>query len=475
MGQAGLFSAVTSAFILDVQSDLKPDFQEMSYELLKIVASVQLGKVPTGSDAEFPQWTGPDPMVVHVQTILYSSLAVSLLSAFIAMLGNQWLARYAQMEVRGSVVDRSRHRQRKMEGMVTWHFELVMECLPLMLQGALLLLGYALSNYLFFINKTIAGVVIGFTAFGLLFYCLIVSAATFSYNCPFQTPLSLVLRFMIRFFLKTAPRPKSGGPQRFGRFGTFDGIDHVELPMADAPEQPLFHQERNWEGYVLDSNCIAWMFEMSMDADVFMAIMRFIPEVIWHTGIRTIPIEGLYDTVLEGFDRSSGRCVVIPRLRNIVYLGAKALVHLAIQRKCIGDGSDRAAFRSISTRHPVMGHGCYEGDSDLEATLGIMDRIFGDLEPMRWNEFTFTIPHHAWMAHILLHHAWDILRQGEGLPDYIKEFVLHSLRLDPPPPPTIVVDCLFIVGLVLGIKLHVDDLLIADKRWVYILRVRSQV
>ena len=221
----------------------------MSYELLKIVASVQLGKVPTGPDAEFPQWRGPDPIAVHVQTILYASLAASLLSAFIAMLGNQWLTRYAQMEMRGSVVDRSRHRQCKMEGMVTWRFDLVMECLPLMLQAALLLLGYALSNYLFFINKPIASVVIGFTTFGLLFYCLIVSAATLSYNCPFQTPLSLVLRFLIRFdnehkmylqrirrwfgtfFPRNSPRSKSA-PHHLDRFGTLDGNalgDHTEF------------------------------------------------------------------------------------------------------------------------------------------------------------------------------------------------------------------------------------------------------
>ena len=47
---------------------------------------------------------------------------------------------------------------------------------PLMLQAALLLLGYALSNYLFFINKVVASVLIGFTSFGLLFYLLIISA-----------------------------------------------------------------------------------------------------------------------------------------------------------------------------------------------------------------------------------------------------------------------------------------------------------
>jgi len=39
-----------------------------------------------------------------------------------------------------------------------------------MLRAAILLVGYAL--YLFFLNKAIAGVVIGFTTFGVLFYFL---------------------------------------------------------------------------------------------------------------------------------------------------------------------------------------------------------------------------------------------------------------------------------------------------------------
>ena len=478
---------MTSAFIIDVQTNLQPDFQELSYELLKIVANASLGIAPTSANATLPAWDGPDPTVVHVQSILYSSLAASLLSAFVAMLGKQWLNRYAQVEMRGSVVDRSRHRQRKMDGMVTWHFDLVMECLPLMLQAALLLLGYALSNYLFFINKTTAGVLIGFTSAGLLFYILIISAATLSYNCPFQTPLSRILSFLIRFdnghkkYLnrtrrwftrvlsrkdKNRPRPKFGphGLRGFGAYGGHRFGDHLEIPMANVPDQPppLFNRETDLDDFVLDSKCITWMFDTSMDGDAAMAIMRFIPELVWHDGIRTTPLERIYDTVLDRFDRSAGRLVLIPKLRDVTYLGAKALLHLAIQRKCIGNESDKAIFKSISNRHIIMASGDF--DSDLEVTLGIIDRVFGDFKPMHWQSFKFTLSHHAWMGHILLYRAWDIMEKGHPLPDDIREFVLYSLRLKPPPPAAIVADCLFIVGLVLGIKVHIEDLLVVDKR-----------
>lgn len=167
----------------------------MNNILLKIVASTALGNILTGPDAAYPQWNGPDPAIIHVQAILYSNLSASLLAAFTVMLGKQWLNRYASME-HVSTIEYGRRRKRKMDGMITWKFGLVMECLPLMLQTALLLLGYAPSDYLYFINRVVASVIIGFTASGLL-HLSIVYAATLLYECPFQPPppLSFISRF----------------------------------------------------------------------------------------------------------------------------------------------------------------------------------------------------------------------------------------------------------------------------------------
>ena len=462
----------------------------MSYELLKIIARTSLGKTPTGSDAAFPQWTGPDPAIVHVQAILYSSLAASLLAAFIAMLGKQWLNRFAQVKMSGSIADRSRNRVRKLDGMVTWRFDLVMECLPVMLQAALLLLGYALASYLFPINKTIAGVIIGFTAFGLLFYSLILFAGTLSYICPFQTPLSLIIRFLVRFdnkhsrylrrsrkwFKRTfsffwtqkQPRPKSLGPHVLGSVDAVNGSiigDPIELAMTDPPHQPPSPFNKTvWDGYILDSRSVIRFFGISTDADVILTITKFIPEIVWHAGIRTTPVKRLYSAVLDCFDRSSGRLVVIPKLRNEAYLGAKALLHLIIQRRCIGDGSDEPRFKSISDRHQIMGSEHYEGDSDLQSTLSIIDRVLDKFGPISWQNFSPTVTHLAWMSHILLYRAWDAHRKGRPLPDDVNQFVLHTFRLDPPPRAQVATDCLLIIGLVIGIKLHIEDLLIIDKR-----------
>ena len=460
--------------------------------MLTVLANISLGHPPADLNSVLPQWNGPDPTIVRVEAVLYASLAASLLAAFVAMLGKQWLSRYTQVETRGSIIDRNRHRVRKMNGMVTWHFDLVMESLPLMLQAALLLLGYALSNYLFTIENVVAGVAVGFTAFGLLFYLLIASAATLSYNCPFQTPPSLIIHFLIRFdnehkkylrrtrtwfmrtfsFLKKRLSQQSTRPYSFGGFNPPDVSmvgNAIELAVTGTADQqvPLFNKETDWDGYALDSNCITWMFEMfeiSVDADVTLPIIGFIPEVVWHAGIRITPLERVYDILFECFDRSTGRPVLRPKLMSKAYLSAKALLHLVIQRQCIGHEADKAAITSIAERYPTAKFGWYKGDTDLESTLGIIDRVFGHYSRMSWETFSFSVPHHAWMGHILLYRAWDVLRKGEPLPDDVKGFVLCSLRLRPPPPVPIVMDCLLIIGLALGVKPHIDDLLVIDKR-----------
>ena len=122
-----------------------------------------------GNTPSLPQWTGAPHTIIQVQAMLYASLAASVFSAFFAVLGKQRLNRYASTGMRGGVIERSQDRQRKLEGIVTWYFDHVMESLPVILQFAFLLLGCALSRYLWEIDVTLARVVLGVTAFGVIF------------------------------------------------------------------------------------------------------------------------------------------------------------------------------------------------------------------------------------------------------------------------------------------------------------------
>jgi len=136
-------------------------------------------------------WTGPSPEIVTIQSLLYASLATSLFAAFLTMLGKQWVNRYLRNHG-GSAADKSRDRQLKLDGLKKWHFHLTIECLPVMLQFMLLLLGCALLRYLWSISLTLAGIIIAGTLFGVTSYVFLTHAATVYHNCPYQTPLSIL-------------------------------------------------------------------------------------------------------------------------------------------------------------------------------------------------------------------------------------------------------------------------------------------
>ena len=113
------------------------------------------------------------------------------------MLGKQWLNRYDSADMRGSATERSQDRQRKLDGIVAWYFDHVLQSLPLMLQAALLLLGCALSRYLWEVNLAVALVILVVTSFGVICYVFIVIAGTAFESCPYQTPYSRIFRRVI--------------------------------------------------------------------------------------------------------------------------------------------------------------------------------------------------------------------------------------------------------------------------------------
>ena len=90
---------MTSAFIIEVNSELKPNPNEETTTLLHVLIHKVDNTTFGGDIPAAPQWTGPPHMVVHVQAILFASLAASLLSAFLAMLGKQWLNWYGSVDM----------------------------------------------------------------------------------------------------------------------------------------------------------------------------------------------------------------------------------------------------------------------------------------------------------------------------------------------------------------------------------------
>jgi hypothetical protein len=165
ISQAGLFSAVDSAFIVQIQPQIQPH--------------------------------GTFPLTVVAQSLLYISLCTTLLAALITVLGKQWLMYYSMAGERGTLEARGLERQRKFDNIRQWKLEIIMQTCPLLLQVGLLLFLTAQSVYLWNIHRSIAIILLAVTSVGFASRIFLLISAMVSPNSPFQAPLAQLLVRMI--------------------------------------------------------------------------------------------------------------------------------------------------------------------------------------------------------------------------------------------------------------------------------------
>jgi len=450
---------VASAFIVDIQTQIRPDYNQMSFAVLTMLLNATSG-IP--NDVTVPIVTGPSQAAVEVQAILCSSLASALLAAFLATLGKQWLNLHAD----GSVIDRNRHRELKMRGMIAWRFHLVMECPPLIMQGSLLLLGYALARYFWDLSRKVSSVIIAFTGFGLAFYLFIVVTATVSKACPFKTPLSVLLRTILERYGEEIKSITKRALRLLGSQQPQSGLipRHHPVPTPSLTSGVEDHASE----VRADSRCIHTMFRMTKASESVVAIMKYIPEITWDSRLRSVPLLPVYQALRESLWRSAdGRVSPQAGARERAFLSAKALLYLYLQRRCLHgiDKSLASQAKLIETNHPKQPLGCpgLGTDSDLESTFYIVDWTFGLKPDIPWPQFELSESHRQWLSHILQYRAWDVLRTGDKLTRDVEEFVRDSLdrstSLD-----RVVGDCLFITHMVAGHRPQHQEFLIKDRR-----------
>ena len=484
--QAGLFSAVASAFIVDIQQELRPDYNQMSFTVLTMLLNATSG-VP--NQLGIPVVSGPKASAVQVQSILFSSLASALLASFLAMLGKQWL----NLHVEGSLIDRSRHRELRMRGMITWRFKIIMECLPFIMQISLLLLGYALARYVWGLSRAVSAVIAAFTIFGVLFYLFIVFAATVWKTCPFQTPVSVVLRYFLSLVNQRKYDRLRELPDRLSAAARFKKINEsyftatlarsIDEELASRAQTPsgsltpattIVNPEDDESTQASDTNCISTMFRLAGAPDAIVAVTGFIPEVNWTSNVRRVPLLEVYDCLYRSFEfLKDGRVLLLPGMREQAYRSARALLHLRVQRLCAGVTDDAhiiaskigslPGYRSREDHEPKP-----KLHHELESTLQVLDAVFNQEKEIQWQEFAFSDDHYCWLSHVLRCRAWVTLCTQEMPTKEVIGFVQHAFSKEPLPPPRVIADCLLIVNMIVGGLPQMDDkMLIKDKRWFF--------
>jgi len=432
--KAGLFSAVCSAFVIDMRGKLEPDPIDASTAYLKaILKTLQTPGSTSGDSPAIPTWTGPSPTDVTVSVLLHTSLSTTLLAAFLAMLGKQWLNRYTRHQG-GSAAERCEDRQRKLNGLQRWPFRIIIESLPILLQFSLLLLGAALSRFLWDVNRVVASVVAGFTAYGICFYACIVIAGTLSYECPFQTPLSLILRSL------------------------------GATALTDKLFSAFF---RGSEGSNPDADCIFWTLDLITDPEVTTAALRHLTNIGWHYNpSEKVPLPQVARIYMKCFD-SGFR--ILTESRDMAYAAGRALVQLYIHRLCSNMDSEYA-HQTVTDAFDHLSSG--KNDDQLRSLSLIVKSI---LEPdwstgCQWEMTNFDLP---WISELWMYYAWfcrnrvkEVRSGGVIIHCNILAPVSKLFENEESPPPSVVRNILH--GLLAGVSSSVPPLgdLINPKRWV---------
>ena len=488
MIQAGLFSAVTSAFVIQVHSQLQPDPNDETAALLRVLIH-KIDNTTFGNDVPaVPQWTGPSSTDVHVEAILYASLATSIFSAFLAMLGKQWLNRYASTDMRGSAIERSQNRQRKLDGIIRWYFHYVMESLPLMLQFALLLLGCGLSLYLWGINTTVASVVIGITSFGAGFYILIVIAGAASMSCPYQTPGAQILRHILPMF-HSAFSSVTKNSICIEAFIDFCHLIWEEewtvtcgwmllctlfLPVLLAYDIyssmrtiamgvfTLACRVHNWLCWVcspqvdgpvtLDLRCISWILQTSLDKALHLSTLKALAATTTLADFNPTLVSACFDILTSCVAVAGGEIVITRGSEELAAVSATCCLHTFSHLRTMDPTS--SVLRDVGKR--------YSGTFPLTTqskilpdchSLGVLHSIFHPTHskwPMKvqWNDYKPSDNEHATYVQ-LAQSKCQTGRRGK-VPRWILRFALHYLSQDPPPPTSVIISCLSIIAIDLG-------------------------
>ena len=530
--QAGLFSAVASAFIIDVQSQLQSDPNDETAALLRVLI-YKIDNTTFGNDVPaLPQWTGPPHSIVQVQAILFASLATSLFSAFLAMLGKQWLNRYESTDVRGSAVERSQNRQRKLDGIVAWYFDYVMELLPLMLQVALLLLGCALSRYLWEIDLTVASVVLGVTSFGMIFYLSITMAGAARESCPYQTPGARILRHVL---LRT-PRVLRSIPSAISRFSlfvvygfagfirasycyqdivrwsssfrqpwysSFNIILPLVLPhrvlvtaagdvcllggvllrllasfgrtayrqlrgMFSSPVQSLDQQT-----LILDLRCISWMLQTSLDKVVHLSTLKHLETLLpTLTDFHPTLVADCFGAFTGCISVINHRAVVMQGLEQLATVSAVCLLH-TFHYLLVTDPASSVLEDVRQHYDRVFPAGTDFKGLPFYHTMAKIHALANQRwipRGIQWADYQPSPQEHIPVARGLAVAAQVEYRKSQHrkVPRWILSFALHSLFMDPLPSTPVAADCLLIIAVDLGCDVSDTRAATLDERCVRI-------
>ncbi|KAJ7115388.1 hypothetical protein C8R44DRAFT_794568 [Mycena epipterygia] len=214
---AGLFSAILSAFLIEIRKGLQEDLQNITNTLLIVLIENQHNM--TGPAVPTPTRFEPTSSSRWVNGLWFSSLMFSLMSALGASLAKGWVTQFSSSVSGSSWGDAALHCSR-FRGLKRWHLKLIVQCLPILIHIAFFLFSIGLVILVFQDDAAIGVVILFLTAIIVLLYVASSIHPACSLDSPFRTPVS----GMIHRFLR--------GPWRLDEFAPFPSGNAAQKAQA---------------------------------------------------------------------------------------------------------------------------------------------------------------------------------------------------------------------------------------------------
>ena len=206
--QAGLFSAVVTAFVVESYQSLQADNSQIAVQLLSQISS-QLAsftvspefinatsKLPSIDPTSAP--FAPLEVNVTVNLLWFLSLTFSLVGAFFAIAAQQWL-RSLSLPRHISVWNAVRLQQRHRRDMSFYQVPNIIALLPVLLQIAVILFLVGLYFFLQSLNERITIAYAVISLFPFVLYAVSLFLPLIWPECPFKSPLVPSVAFVFQW------------------------------------------------------------------------------------------------------------------------------------------------------------------------------------------------------------------------------------------------------------------------------------
>lgn len=198
--QAGLFSAVVAAALVESYKYLLPDTGDQTVVLLAQIASGS-----AGNETQAEQATDsfrPSTTAIVINTLWISALIVALMSGLLATLVQEWSRRFLRAQARSPGVSLEHHSRRQLRlhmGVKRYGLDRIASVIVALMHAAVILFLIGIDIVLFKIHNGPAIAATVLTALGALFYAITSSIPLFDEDCPYYTPLTqfLVLTIIV--------------------------------------------------------------------------------------------------------------------------------------------------------------------------------------------------------------------------------------------------------------------------------------